>query len=101
MPTSSAACAAGDREAFQRLYARYADPVFRFCGLRLRDTDASSDALQETFLAVWTGSRGYRGTGPVVAWLLGIARRLLIGGRHCTLKHRRLSTSRDKKVLEA
>ena len=33
------------------------------------------DVLQETFLAVWRGARGYRPDGPAGGWIWGIARR--------------------------
>jgi RNA polymerase sigma factor (sigma-70 family) len=68
------AVAAGDREAFAALYVRHAVAVYRFCLARLRDREAAADACQETFAAVWLGARGYAGTGPVLAWMLGIAR---------------------------
>jgi RNA polymerase sigma-70 factor (ECF subfamily) len=67
--------AQGDRGAFRALYDRHAGSVHRFCLARLRRRDAAADAFQETFLAVWAGAAGYGGSAPVLAWILGIARR--------------------------
>lgn len=70
-----AAVARGDRAAFAALYDRSAAAVYRFCLCRLRDPEAAADACQETFAAVWLGAGGYAGSGAVLAWILGIARR--------------------------
>lgn len=70
-----AAAARGDRHAFAQLYDRHAGPVYRFCLARLRDREAAADACQETFAAVWSAAAAYAGSGPVLAWMLGIARR--------------------------
>ena len=70
-----AAAARGDRHAFAQLYDRHAGPVYRFCLAHLRDREAAADACQETFAAVWSAAAAYAGSGPVLAWILGIARR--------------------------
>ena len=70
-----AAAAQGDRNAFRVLYDRHAGSVHRFCRARLRQREAASEAFQETFIAVWAGAAGYAGSAPVLAWMLGIARR--------------------------
>jgi RNA polymerase sigma-70 factor (ECF subfamily) len=69
------AIAAGDRRAYAAFYDRWADGVFRFCDLRLRDGEAAADACQEVLLAVWRGAAGYAGEGTVAAWVFGIAHR--------------------------
>ena len=47
------AARSGDREAFARLYARYARPVFLELVARVRRSQDAEDALQATFLAAW------------------------------------------------
>lgn len=72
--TLLAAVAAGDDGALRALFERHAPWVAG----RLRRVLAASaveDVVQETFLAVWRGARGYRGGGEVGAWIWGIARR--------------------------
>jgi RNA polymerase sigma-70 factor (ECF subfamily) len=69
-----AAVAAGDDRALRELFARHAP----WLAARLRSVLPAADVedvLQETFLAVWTGARGYRPEGQAAGWLWGIARR--------------------------
>ena len=69
-----AALAAGDDGALRELFARHAP----WLAARLRRTLPAAvveDVLQEAFIAVWRGARGYRAEGAPGAWLWGIARR--------------------------
>jgi RNA polymerase sigma-70 factor, ECF subfamily len=66
--------AAGDDTALRELFCRHAPWV----AARLRSVLSAADVedvLQETFLAVWKGARGYRPDGSVGSWMWGIARR--------------------------
>ena len=67
-----------DEAAFGELFERHS----AWLTLRLRSRSSSeelvSEALQDTFVAVWKKPNGYRGTGDVGAWLWGIAVRRLI-----------------------
>jgi RNA polymerase sigma-70 factor (ECF subfamily) len=69
--------AEGDQRALAELYERHA----RLIAMRLRRSGASvtetEDILQETFLSAWNSATGYRGDGPVAAWLWSIARHRL------------------------
>jgi RNA polymerase sigma-70 factor (ECF subfamily) len=68
-----AAVAGGDDVALRELFSRHAP----WLATRLRavlPTADVEDVLQELFLGVWRGARGYRGDG-VGAWLWGIGRR--------------------------
>ena len=64
-----------DRKATAEFVARYSDDVYRYVKSRLwpRD-DLVNDIVQEIFLAAWERLSQYRGTGPLQAWLVGIAR---------------------------
>jgi RNA polymerase sigma-70 factor, ECF subfamily len=69
-----AAVARGDDAALRELFARHAP----WLAARLRAVLPAAeveDVLQETFLAVWHGARGYRPAGSAGAWTWGIARR--------------------------
>ncbi len=70
------------------LYERHADAVYRFCLARLRDRDAAADACQETFTAVWSGAAQYTGSGAVLAWILGIARRKAADAQRAWSRHK-------------
>ena len=72
-----AAVASGDDAALRELFSRHAP----WLAARLRAILPAAeveDTLQETFLAVWQGARGYTPAtpaGPAGGWLWGIARR--------------------------
>jgi RNA polymerase sigma-70 factor (ECF subfamily) len=69
-----AAVADGDDNALRELFQRHAP----WLAARLRGVLPAAeveDVLQETFLGVWRGARGYRPVGPVGGWVWGIARR--------------------------
>jgi RNA polymerase sigma-70 factor, ECF subfamily len=69
----------GDREAFDRLYGRYARAVFGLALRRLGDRDRAEEAVQETFASVWRSARSYRPErGPGGPWLYAIARNAIV-----------------------
>jgi RNA polymerase sigma-70 factor (ECF subfamily) len=69
-----AAVAHGDHVALREVFTRHA-PWLAARLRRLLPADAVEDVLQETFIAVWRGARGYQADGRLGAWLWGIARR--------------------------
>jgi RNA polymerase sigma-70 factor (ECF subfamily) len=68
-----AALAAGDDAALRELFTRHAPWLSARLRAALPPPDVE-DVLQETFLAVWRGARGYRPEGRPQAWLWVIAR---------------------------
>jgi RNA polymerase sigma-70 factor (ECF subfamily) len=74
-----AAIADGDRGALQELHGRHVVWVTARLRRRCGDADAVSDAVQDTFVAVWKGAARWDGRGAPAAWLWGIAIRRLIG----------------------
>ncbi|MBQ9045445.1 MAG: RNA polymerase sigma factor [Oscillospiraceae bacterium] len=68
----------GDQTALAVLYERYREAVFGFALSGLRDRDLAEDALQETFLQVWSAAVRYvvRGVSPLT-WLLGITKNVV------------------------
>jgi RNA polymerase sigma-70 factor (ECF subfamily) len=70
---------AGDRTAFEKLYRRYARPVFGLALRRLGDRGRAEDALQETFVSVWRSAATYKPErGPGAPWLYGVARNAIV-----------------------
>jgi RNA polymerase sigma-70 factor (ECF subfamily) len=70
---------AGDRAAYEKLYRRYARPVFGLALRRLGDRGRAEDAVQETFASIWRSAGTYRPErGPGAPWLYGVARNAII-----------------------
>jgi RNA polymerase sigma-70 factor (ECF subfamily) len=68
----------GDAAAFAVLYDRHRDPVYRYALRMTGSVDAAEEVLQEAFLALIEGARGYDGeAGPLRSYLYGVARNLL------------------------
>jgi RNA polymerase sigma-70 factor, ECF subfamily len=64
-----------DRKATAQFVARYADVIYSYVRSRLWPRyEVVNDIVQEIFLAAWENLSQYRGTGPLQAWLIGIAR---------------------------
>lgn len=61
-----------DRRAFAPLYARYLDPVYRYCFRRLGSQHAAEDATSEVFYKALAALPGYQ-DGSFRAWLFTIA----------------------------
>lgn len=73
------AVAAGDREAFRQLYARYSTPLFSLAIKLLGDSGAAEEALQDAFLKIWRHAPQYdaRKSRPFT-WAVTILRRTCI-----------------------
>jgi RNA polymerase sigma-70 factor, ECF subfamily len=69
-----AAMAAGDDTALRELFARHA-PWLAARLRRILPAPDVEDVLQESFLAMWRGARGYRPQGSAGGWLWAITRR--------------------------
>lgn len=71
--------AAGDIEAFQAFYGRYAGRVLAYARQLSRQGDAAEDVTQEVFVAVWRRAASYRPErGDVTGWLYTITRNKLV-----------------------
>lgn len=68
---------AGDREAFGRLYDRYARPVRAVAFGASRDAATIQDLTQESFLRAFRRLSTLRARDRFGAWLVGIARQVV------------------------
>ena len=66
------------RDALGELYRRHAGWLILRLRHRCADDGLAAEALQDTFVAVWRGAAGYRGSGEVAGWLWAISIRRLI-----------------------
>ncbi len=63
--------ASGDREAFRRLFRRYAPTGMSLAHRVLRQPHLAEETVQEAFLSVWRNPGGYDAErGSVRAWLM-------------------------------
>ena len=68
-----------DPREFAPLYARYADPVYRYCYRRLGNEDAAADATSAVFAKALTAMPRYR-AGSFRSWLFAIAHNTVVDG---------------------
>jgi len=72
------ALAKSDPRAFAPLYARYFDPVYRYCYRRLGHAEAAADAAAQVFAKALAGLAGYREDAPSFrSWLFAIAHNVI------------------------
>ena len=84
----------GDSEAFSRLYEEHFDRVYRYLYFRLRQPEAE-DLAQDVFIKAFQALSRYNWRGvPFSAWLLRIARNVLID--YVRKQKKRASVSLDE-----
>ena len=71
----------GSRAAFDTLFGRYREPVWRFFRRRTADAGRAEELAQDTFVAVLDGARRYEGRGTFRSYLFGIAYNVLLAER--------------------
>lgn len=70
--------AAGDEEAFHRLYESTARAVYGYILSYVKNPQDAEEVMQETYLKVWTLADSYVSQGKPMAWLFTIARNLCL-----------------------
>jgi len=63
----------GDYQAFEALVNRYEGKVYRLAMRMLRNQEDAEDALQESFLQVYRGLKGFEGRSAFSTWLFRLA----------------------------
>ncbi len=71
----------GSRAAFETLFERYREPIWRFFRRRMADTGRAEELAQDTFVAVLDGAARYERRGPFRSYLFGIAYNVLQADR--------------------
>lgn len=72
--------AAGDRQAFDRLYRTYFPRLGRFLGRMCRSATLVEEIINDTMLVVWQKAASYDGSCKVSTWIFAIAHRTLLKG---------------------
>jgi RNA polymerase sigma-70 factor (ECF subfamily) len=63
----------GSRDAFEALFERYRDPLWRFYRRRVADNGKAEELVQDTFVAVLQGTIRYQPRAAFRSYLFGIA----------------------------
>jgi len=71
-------CQQGDPRAFEDLYLRYRDRLYRFCLRKLGSSSEAEDAVQEAFARAWRALPNFSGERRFYPWLSVIAGNLCI-----------------------
>jgi RNA polymerase sigma-70 factor, ECF subfamily len=71
----------GSRAAFETLFERYRDPVWRFFRRRTPEAARAEELAQDTFVAVLGGAKRYESRGTFRSYLFGIAYNVLLADR--------------------
>lgn len=70
-----ACVAAGDRQAFDRLYRQYFPRLGRFLGRMARNPLLVEEVINDTMLVVWQKAQQYNASCKVSTWIFAIAYR--------------------------
>jgi RNA polymerase sigma-70 factor (ECF subfamily) len=68
----------GDPGSFEEIVRRHGPPILGYLRWRTRDAALAEDVLQEMFMRALKGLRSYRHRDRLRAWLIRIARNLVI-----------------------
>ena len=71
----------GSQAAFEQLFERYREPVWRFFRRRTTDAAIAQELAQDTFVAILEGARRYRARGMFRSYLFGVAYNVLLADR--------------------
>ena len=84
----------GDQAAFDELYDRHRERLYRFCRYRLGNDAEAEDVVQEAFARAWRKLPAFTGDGRFYAWLRVIASNL------CTDVQRRSGRTEVRAVVD-
>jgi RNA polymerase sigma-70 factor (ECF subfamily) len=76
----------GSRAAFETLFGRYREPIWRFFRRRTAEAARAEELAQDTFVAVLEGAARYEQRGTVRSFLFGTAYNVLLADRRKTVR---------------
>jgi RNA polymerase sigma-70 factor, ECF subfamily len=71
----------GSRAAFEPLFDRYREPVWRFFRRRTADAGRAEELAQDTFVGILEGAARYQQRGSFRSYLFGVAYNVLLADR--------------------
>lgn|SRR5215813_6479362 len=72
---------AGSRAAFETLFDRYREPVWRFFRRRTADAARAEELAQDTFVGILEGAARYQQRGAFRSYVFGVAYNVLLADR--------------------
>ncbi len=87
--------AAGDTDAFERLYERHGLRVWRYLLRHVRDTSVADDLLQDVWFAVARQAQQYRPTARFTTWLFTMAHHRMVDHWRTAKTHLSLEAGND------
>ncbi len=92
--------ARGDEQAFLSLYDRHASHIYGLALYIVHDPMLAEEITQDTFLKLWSRARLYLADrGPLIAWLLTIARRQALDRLRFEARRPPLSEAEDPELV--
>jgi len=79
-----------NRQEVEAWLTEHGDYLYRYAMLRLRNEDLARDMVQETMLAAWRASQGFRAESSVRTWLVGILKHKITDHIRKQIRDRRL-----------
>jgi RNA polymerase sigma-70 factor (ECF subfamily) len=90
--------AAGDVDAFERLYRRHAARVHALCRRMMGDGEAD-DVTQEVFVRAWRKLNKFRGESAFGTWLYRLAVNVILGRRAALGTYRQRFTESEPAMI--
>jgi RNA polymerase sigma-70 factor (ECF subfamily) len=79
--SDAALAAAGDRQAFERLYRANVDRVFSVCARMVNDRSLAEELTQDVFVRAWEKMELFRGESAFSTWLHRLAVNVVLNRR--------------------
>lgn len=81
LDADAALAAAGDRQAFERLYRQHVSRVFSLCARMVADRIRAEELTQDVFVRAWEKLRLFRGESSFATWLHRLAVNVVLNDR--------------------
>lgn len=81
LDADAAQAAAGDRQAFERLYRKHVNRVFSLCARMVADRIRAEELTQDVFVRAWEKLRLFRGESSFATWLHRLAVNVVLNDR--------------------
>ncbi len=95
--TDVARAAAGDRQAFERIYRSHVNRVFSVCVRMTGDRGLAEELTQDVFVRAWSKLSLYRGESAFSTWLHRLAVNVVLNARKTEGRRRgRFTTESDE-----